>query len=99
MLDFYLINDAQAKPKYPKQVGLEFVGQLDEETFGNLQNKGILDLRLDYYSDFRMGTTEIKQIRQTIINKQIDSDSDVKKLMELLDFADKKQCGLMAFGD
>lgn len=99
MLDFYLINDAQAKPKYPEQAGLEFVGQLNEETFGNLQNKGILDHRMDYYSDLRMGTPEIKQIRQTIINKQIDSDSDVKKLMELLDIADLKQCGLMAFGD
>lgn len=99
MLDFYIIKDEQATPKYPEQLKLEFVGQLNEETFGNLQNKGIIDHKLDYYSDFRIRTTVIKQIRKTIINKQINSDSDVKKLMELLDIADQKQCGLMAFGD
>lgn len=51
MLDFYIIGDAQAKPSYPEQLGLEFIGELDCKTFDNLQNKGIIDRRFDFYLD------------------------------------------------
>lgn len=99
MLDFYILKDDQALPNYPKQLGLEFVGGLDEKTFFNLQNKGIIDSRFDYYSDFRLGTALIKQIRETILQKQLQADTDVKMLTQLFDRADKKQNGLIAFGD
>ena len=99
MLDFYIIGDAQAKPSYPEQLGLEFIGKLDCKTFDNLQNKGIIDRRFDFYSDFRLEILLIKQIRQTILEKQLQSDIDVKKLIQLFDIADKKQSGLVAYGD
>lgn len=99
MLDFYIIKDDQSKPNYPEQLGLEFVGGLEYKTFENLQNKGIIDRRFDYYSDFRLGTVLIKQIRQTIIQKQLQADSDVKKLTQLFDSADKNLSGLIAYGD
>ena len=51
MLDFYIIKDDQAKPNYPEQLGLEFAGGLDDKTFENLQNKGIIDKRFDFYLD------------------------------------------------
>lgn len=51
MLDFYIIGDAQAKPSYPEQLELEFIGKLDCKTFDNLQNKGIIDRRFDFYLD------------------------------------------------
>ena len=99
MLDFYIIKDDQAKPNAPKQADLEFAGGLDDETFDNLQNKGIIDRRFDFYSDFRLDTALIRQIRQTISRKQLQSDVDVKKLNQLFDIADKRQCGLIAYGD
>lgn len=99
MLDFYTIKDDQSKPKYPEQTGLEFVGGIDDITFYNLQSKGIIDERFDYYSDFRLGTASIKQIRQNIFQKQLQDDLDVKKLVQLFDIADKKQIGLIAYGD
>jgi hypothetical protein len=99
MLDFYLLKDDQALPKHPEQLGLEFVGGLDDKTFHNLQNKGIIDKRFDYYSDFRLGTALIKQIRETILQKQLQADTDVKMLTQLFDAADNKQSGLIAFGD
>jgi hypothetical protein len=99
MLDFYTIKDDQPKPSYPEQVGLEFVGGLDDKTFDNLQSKGIIDTRFDYYSDFRLGTVLIKQIRQNILQKRMQADLDVKKLIHLLDVADMEENGLIAYGD
>jgi hypothetical protein len=99
MLDFYIIKDDQPKPGYPEQAGLEFVGGLDDKTFDNLQNKGIIYKRFDYYSDFRLGTVVIKQIRQNILQKRMQADLDVKKLIHLFDIADRQQSGLIAYGD
>lgn len=99
MLDFYILKDEQALPNYPEQIDLEFVGGLDNKTFYNLQNNGIFDKRFDYYSDFRLGTTLIKQIREIILQKQLQADPDVKMLTQLFDTADKKRSGLIAFGD
>jgi hypothetical protein len=99
MLDFYTIKDDQSKPNSPEKVGLEFVGGLDDTTFENLQDKGIIDRRFDYYSDFRLETILIKQIRKNILQKQLQADIDVKKLIRLFDAADLKQSGLVAYGD
>jgi hypothetical protein len=98
-MHFYIIKDDQANSNSPRKLGLEFVGELDEESFNNLQNKGIIDNRFDYYSDFRFGTILIEQIQQKIIQKQLQADSDVKKLTQLFDSAIKKQSGLIAYGD
>jgi hypothetical protein len=99
MLDFYIIKDDQSKPGYPEQAGLAFAGGLDDNTFDNLQNKGIIDSRFDYYSNFRLGTDLIKQIRQNILQKQLQADDDVKMLIQLFDAADMHQSGLIAYGD
>nr|WP_294779719.1 hypothetical protein [uncultured Flavobacterium sp.] len=99
MLDFYTIKDDQPNPLYPEQEGLEFVGGLDVKTFENLQSKGIIDKRFDYYSDFRLGTVLIKQMQQNILQKHIQADLDVKKLIFLFDVADRQQSGLIAYGD
>lgn len=99
MLDFYIIRDVQSKPGYPEQAGLEFAGGLDDKTFDNLQKKGIIDTRFDYYSDFRLGTTLIKQIRQTILQRKLTEDPDVKNLLDIFEKADKAESGLIAYGD
>ena len=99
MIDFYSIKDEQSKPNDPEEGGLEFVGGLDFKTFNNLQNKGILDKRFDYYSDFRLGSLFIQQIRQIILQKQFQADEDVQKLLHLFDIADLKQSGLIVYGD
>lgn len=99
MLDFYIIKDDHPEPEYPEEVGLIFVGGLDLKTFDNLQNKGIIDKGFGYYTDFRLGSVLIEQIRQNILQKQLQADTDVKKLLDLFDEADKKQSGLIAYGD
>ena len=99
MLDFYLIKDDQPNPNDPEQVGLMYAGSLDNKTFNNLQNKGVFDERLDYYSDFRLGTAMIKQIRQSILHRKMEMDSDVIKLLDIFNHADSAESGLIAFGD
>ncbi|MBT2623006.1 MULTISPECIES: hypothetical protein [Chryseobacterium] len=99
MLDFYSIKDDQPTPSYPEKLDLKFVGDLDDITFGNLQNKGIIDRKLDYYSDFRLSRSVIQLIRQTISDNKLESDTDVKKIVLLLDLADKYHSGLIAYGD
>jgi hypothetical protein len=99
MLDFYIINDDQAKPSSRKQEFLEFVGGLDEVVFENLQKRGIINDRFDYYSDFRLATPLIGQIRENILQKQLQDDHDVKKLLYIFDVAEKHQSGLIAYGD
>ncbi|WP_166096217.1 hypothetical protein [Mucilaginibacter inviolabilis] len=99
MLDFYLIDDLQAKPNYPDPKDLKFVGGLDNQTFKRLKDKKIIADRFDYYSDFRWDTTLIKQISKTIHQKQLQSDTDVKQLLSLLEAAEKNKNGLIAYGD
>ena len=53
MLDFYTVKKDQPTPSYPEVAGLILIGGLDEKTFNNLQNKGLLERRFQYYSDFR----------------------------------------------
>ena len=98
ILDFYILKDEQALPNYPKQLGFEFVSGLDEKTFYNLQKNGIIDKRFDYYSDFRLDTPLIQQIRETILQKQLQADPDVKMLTQLFDRAEKKESGLLLMG-
>lgn len=99
MLDFYCIKDNQSKPEYPEKAGLEFVGGLDQETVDRLKIKGVFDERFEYYSDVRLGTERIKQMRVNILEKQLQADIDVRKLIILFDLADLQQSGLIAYGD
>jgi hypothetical protein len=99
MLDFYLIRDDQPKYGNSKRAELQFAGELDYECFENLKAKGLIDDRFDYYTDFRWGTDLIKQISEKIDKKVIESDSDIKKLIELLNMAIQNKCGLIAYSD
>lgn len=99
MLDFYIIGDDEAIPDYPEELGLQFVGGIDYRTFKNLQSKGILDKEFDYYSDFRLDTVLLKKIQEHILQKELQTDADVIKLMRLFNIANKKDSGLVAFGD
>ena len=99
MLDFYIIKDEQKKPNNPGKLGRDYAGGLDYKTFSNLQNKGIIDNRFDYYSDFRLDTKLINQIRLQIIQKNMQTDTDVILLLQILNMTEINQCGLMAYCD
>lgn len=99
MLDFYLIEDHKSKPDSPGQTDLKFIGGLNADTFERLQRKGVFQNPLDYYSDFRLSHRLVKQMKQHILEKQFQFDTDVKKLLSLLDIAEKAECGLIAYGD
>ncbi|SHK66768.1 hypothetical protein [Chryseobacterium polytrichastri] len=99
MLDFYSIKDHQPTPSFPEKLELQFVGDLDDKTFGNLQNKNIIEEKFYYYSDFRWNTAEIKMIHQNILKHQLQKDIEVQKLIKILEVADKEKSGLIAYGD
>lgn len=99
MLDFYSIKDDQPTPSFPEKLGLQFVGDLDDKTFCNLQNKKIIEEKFYYYSDFRWNTAAIQLIHQNILKHQLQKDTDVQKLIQILEVADKEQSGLIAYGD
>jgi hypothetical protein len=98
MLDFYIIEDEKQKPQLPGQL-LKYAGGLDDKTFDNLQRKGIIDKRFDYYSDFRWGKELVEQLRQRIGKQKIEKDTDVQKLMCILNLAELHESGLIAYGD
>lgn len=97
MLDFYIIKEEQITPNSP--TGLEFIGQLDDNTFRNLKTKGIIDKCYDYYSDFRWNTKTIFQIRQNSTKSSTQEDTDIKQLNRLLDLAENRKSGIIAFAD
>ncbi len=97
MLDFYFIVDEASKPLNGPLV-LEFAGDLDDKTFANLQKKGVIDDHF-YYSDFRWSEGILKQIRERINQEQMHADTDVVKLLRLVDAALKMKSGLIAYGD
>ena len=97
MLHLYTIPDDQPRPN--KANTLPFAGELDETTFENLQEKGIISDRFDVYSTFRWGTTLINQMRVTIQKKNMVNDADVQKLLTLFNTAQQSDSGLIAYGD
>ena len=97
MLDFYLISDSEGKPKPEKLDSLDYAGGLESDIFDRLVRKGIIDSRFDYYSDFRWGNQLIQQIDSKA--NDLNTDTDVKKLKEIIDKAVIKESGLIAFGD
>ncbi len=51
---------------------VEFAGELDMRTYVNLEKKGIIDKRFEFYSDFRWDAAFIGQMKQTIQNKKVE---------------------------
>ena len=99
MLDFYLIDDHQAKPNHPEQKELKFIGSLGDQTFKGLKDKKVIPDRFSYYSDFRWDTILIKQLHDNIRRRQLQLDTDVKQLLLLLNIAKENRSGLIAYGD
>lgn len=97
MLDFYLLSDAESKPKPDELGNLDYAGGLESNIYNRLVRKGIIDSRFDYYSDFRWGNQLIKQIDSKA--NDFSGDSDVNKLKEIIDKAINKELGLIAIGD
>lgn len=97
MLDFYLIKDEQITPNSPNE--LESIGAIVNTVFHNLKTKGFIDNCYDYYSDFRWNTKKINQIRQNSQKHQNLEDTDLIQLFQILDMAEKKKSGIVAFGD
>ncbi|MCD0467657.1 hypothetical protein [Flavobacterium sp. ENC] len=97
MLDFYLIKDEQITPDSP--TGLEFIGQLNDRTFRNLQNKGVIDKRYEYHSDFRWDIETILQMRLNGTKLQTHKDTDIIQLFQIIDISENKKSGIIAFGD
>lgn len=98
MLDFYFISDDAAKQNN-RTSEPDFAGALDDKTFKNLQNKGIIDARFDFYSDFHWPKVFLEKMRREIDIKQIHTDSDVVRLLQLIDPAVARECGLIAYCD
>lgn len=97
MFHLYTIPDDQPRPN--KGNTLPFAGSLDETTFENLQEKGIISDRFDVYGIFRWDTALINQMRQAIQKKNMIRDTDVLQLIQLFDIAQKANSGLIAYGD
>ncbi|MEP6804827.1 MAG: hypothetical protein ABI892_09925 [Flavobacterium sp.] len=97
MLDFYLIHDEQITPESPSD--LEFIGNLDEKTFQNLKTKKIIPKNYDCFSDFRWNTTVIKQILNIASNQELQNDTDIQQLKQILIIAENRKSGLIAFAD
>ena len=98
MLDFYIIKDKQTTPDYPEQISLEYISGINFNTFKNLQKKGIIDSQFNYYSDFRWNKLLVEQINLNITKKG-KQDSDIKKLISILEKALKSKSGVIAYCD
>jgi hypothetical protein len=99
MLDFYLIADDQAHSNHPEKAGLVLAGSLESDVFDRLKRIQLIDGRFEYYTDFRWSRTIILQLLTTIKKRQIESSTDVQKLVRLLDLADQNNSGLLACAD
>lgn len=99
MLDFYLIDDEQARPDDPEQAALMMAGGLNDHTFGRLKRKQVIDERFEYCKDFRWSRSMLIQIRSTIMKRGLQADTDVQKLLLLLDLAERHGNGLISYTD
>lgn len=99
MLDFYLISDEETKPAYPEKIGLVLAGSMDDGTFERLKRKQVIDERFDYYTDFRWSRALTMQIRSRIVQHRLQADTDVQKLLNVLNLADQHNNGLIAYAD
>jgi len=99
MLDFYLIADHQVCSDNPEGAGLTVAGHIGPDAFGRLKKIKVIDERFEYGTDFRWSREVIVQMRSTIMKRQLQSSTDVQKLMSLLNFAEQNNSGLIAYAD
>lgn len=99
MLDFYLIADHQSHSDNSEKEEFVLAGHLESDVFDRLKRIQVIDGRFEYYTDFRWSRAMIVQLRATIKRHQIESSTDVQKLVRLLDLADQQNSGLMACAD
>ena len=98
MLDFYIIKDKQQSPSSPKN--LKFAGGLNDIMFNNLQVRDLINKKYDYYSDFRWSYKVIEEIYNKLLSfKDIETNSELKILLSLLNKAKETNSGLIAFCD
>ena len=98
MLDFYLIKDNQSKPNSPEQADLIYLSGVDETSFNKLIEKGIIDARFDYYSDFRWSTKMIQQMHSKIMESNLIGN-EIDVLKKILDRAILCNEGIIAYCD
>lgn len=96
MLAFYAIADHQPLPDFPEQADLPLLGSIDLNTYERLINKGIIESRYFYYSDFRWTHLKINEILQ--INST-SSDTDIAVLSKILSKAMTSGVGVIVYCD
>jgi hypothetical protein len=106
MLDFYLIDDQQAKPEYPEQTNLEYAGGINLATFEELQRQRFIEDRFDFWTDFRWSSQQIKQKADLLIKKYPElrdnrdkTEKPEKILWLILEKAVRTGNGLIGFAD
>ena len=97
MLDFYIILDLEKKPIPDSIDHLIFAGSLELDLFERLAKKEIFDSKFTYYKDFRWSN----KLLQKIYSKAdfYKTDSDVKKLILIIEKALLQNSGLIAISD
>jgi len=97
MLDFYIISDSERKPKSEELGKLNYAGGIEIEMFDRLKRKGVIDLRFEFYSDFRWSNQLIKQIESKAKEFNLDTDIDIFK--KIIKKAIEAESGLIAIAD
>lgn len=92
MLDFYIIDDQAATPKFPDKKN--YIGGIDFNNYQDIIKKKYLDLRYDYYSDFRLSFIQIKEIKE-----KCDKDNYKYKFSKIIAKAFIQKKGIIAFCD
>lgn len=98
MLDFYIISDetnSNAK-NVQKQT---WIKSMEYDVFDYLKSINIIEERFDDYSTFRWSAAFVKQKINLIENSKYRTDKNVIELLEILNDANRQQCGLIVFGD
>jgi len=96
-MDFYIIPDD--KPKPDSLTEIKFAGSISEIIFDILQNENLIEKRFDYYTDFRLTNDFVKSKLDLIDIKNLKSNPSVFKFKEILEKANVKNNGLLAYSD
>jgi len=99
MLDFYLLDDNQPKQKRVRD--LVYLGGIEANIFHQMQAEGIIEARLDYYSDFRWSSEVVARMLLSLHGKQksIAFEPGVATFASILQKAVDLKSGIVAFGD
>lgn len=105
MLDFYLIDDEIETPDYPEKNDLKKVGSLELKHFEDVQTKGLLSPKFEFYSDFRLNQEEVSILFETIQLKYPevkDSTLRIESIVQIYDIfklAVQNKRGLVVYCD